>query len=324
MHEINHRHSADFHRQFRHWDMNLIVAFDALLHESGNVTRAAARMAISQSAMSHALNRLRQMFADPLFVRSGARMLPSARTLELAPRVASWLETSCALLAPPFFQPEQAQAQVRLALPEWFERLLLPPLLLHLYQHAPGIEIHVNAHPLPMVLDALDAGEIDLAIVAAPLALRSWHDSAPLQECGFVLMYNPALVPLPLPASVQDVAAFPYLASSYVGLFPTLIDHFFQAHGLSREKKATSVGLTTIPAIVAAIPIIAILPELIVKTIDLPPEVVVQPFAAEQLTIQVQMVWHRRNQADGAQSYVRQFLRKHLATLDPAQVKKID
>ena len=313
MHETDHRRSADFHRQFRHWDMNLIVAFDALLHESGNVTQAAQRLAISQSTMSHALGRLRLMFDDALFVRSGARMVPTARTLALAPRVAAWLAACCELLAPPVFDAAQAQAKIRLAIPELFEGLLLPPLLAHLYQHAPGIEIHAAAQPLPQVLDVLDQGEIDLAIVASPLVLREWHGCETLLESCFVLAYNPALVPLPVPATLADIASFPHLSSSYLGALPTLIDHYFESHGLMRDKKATSVGLTAIPSIVAAIPIISILPSLVIDMIGLPPVVMVQPFAQGELKIPVQIVWHRRNDTDGVLQYLRQLLVECLA-----------
>ncbi|WP_051229281.1 LysR family transcriptional regulator [Paludibacterium yongneupense] len=312
MHDINDVRSADFHRQFRRWDMNLIVAFDALLHESGNVTQAAARLAISQSAMSHALNRLRMMFDDPLYIRTGSRMTPTARTLALAPGVAAWLDASREMLAPPQFVAAEAKARVRLALPELFERLLLPPLLAHLYHHAPGIEIHAAAQPLPQVLDALDQGEIDIAIVASPLALREWHGSALLLETCFMLAYNPLLVPLPVPATLADIAAFPHLSSSYVGSFPTLIDHYFEAHGLARDKRATSIGLTAIPAIVEAIPIISILPSLVIEMIGTPPGVMLQPFAQDELRIPVQMVWHLRNAGDAVQAYVRQFLEHRL------------
>jgi DNA-binding transcriptional LysR family regulator len=308
MHEIDDRRSADFHRQFRRWDMNLIVAFDALLHEAGNVTRAAARLAISQSAMSHALNRLRVMFDDPLYLRTGSRMAPTARTLALAPHVAAWLDASRELLAPPQFVAAEAHARVRLALPELFERLLLPPLLGHLHRHAPGIEIHAAAQPLPQVLDALDQGEIDLAIVASPLELREWHVSALLLETCFMLAYNPALVPLPVPATLADIARFPHLSSSYIGSFPTLIDHYFEAHGLARDKRATSVGLTAIPAIVETIPIISILPSLVIEMIGTPPSVMLQPFAQDELLIPVQMVWHRRSDADAVLTYVRHYL----------------
>ena len=79
MNEMNNARSASFFQQFRHWDLNLLVVLEALYAEQGNVTRAAQRVGLSQSALSHALNRLRDMLDDPLFVKRGAKMQPTAR-----------------------------------------------------------------------------------------------------------------------------------------------------------------------------------------------------------------------------------------------------
>src|SRR5258708_16274766 len=72
-------------------DLNLLKAFDALISERA-VTRAAARIGLSQPAMSHALSRLRSLFADGLFVRTPTGMEPTARAREIAPLVAAAIE----------------------------------------------------------------------------------------------------------------------------------------------------------------------------------------------------------------------------------------
>ena len=72
-------------------DLNLLKAFDALINERA-VTRAADRIGLSQPAMSHALSRLRSLFADDLFVRTPTGMEPTARAREIAPLVAAAIE----------------------------------------------------------------------------------------------------------------------------------------------------------------------------------------------------------------------------------------
>ena len=72
-------------------DLNLLKAFDALARERA-VTRAASRIGLSQPAMSHALSRLRDLFADDLFVRTPSGMEPTARAREIAPLVAAAIE----------------------------------------------------------------------------------------------------------------------------------------------------------------------------------------------------------------------------------------
>ena len=74
MQNLNNGRTDTFFQQFRHWDLNLLVVLEALYTEQGNVTRAAQRVGLSQSAMSHALNRLREMLDDPLFIKRGHRM----------------------------------------------------------------------------------------------------------------------------------------------------------------------------------------------------------------------------------------------------------
>src|SRR5207248_5599208 len=75
----------------RAFDLNLLKAFDALISERA-VTRAAGRIGLSQPAMSHALSRLRGLFADDLFVRTPAGMEPTARAREIAPLVSAAIE----------------------------------------------------------------------------------------------------------------------------------------------------------------------------------------------------------------------------------------
>ena len=92
MQNMNNVRTDTFFQQFRYWDLNLLVVFEALHCEQGNVSRAAKRVGLSQSAMSHALNRLREMLDDPLFVKQGHRMHPTSRALALAPVISCWLE----------------------------------------------------------------------------------------------------------------------------------------------------------------------------------------------------------------------------------------
>ena len=74
----------------RLFDLNMVVAFDALMAER-NVTRAARRVSLGQPAMSHALSRLRELFGDPLFIRTADAMPPTTRALELAAPIAGVL-----------------------------------------------------------------------------------------------------------------------------------------------------------------------------------------------------------------------------------------
>jgi DNA-binding transcriptional LysR family regulator len=98
---------------FRGLDLNLLVAFDALMEEQ-NVTRAAIRASVSQPAMSAALSRLRTHFADPLFIRSAAGLVPTARAKEIAIHVTKALQELTHLLTPDDdFAPHEKKSPLR-------------------------------------------------------------------------------------------------------------------------------------------------------------------------------------------------------------------
>ncbi len=294
------------HGDFRHWDLNLLVAFDALMREGGHVSRAATRLFIGQPAMSHALARLRELLDDPLFVRSGTRMQPTPRAQALAPQVTGWLQDAQALLSPQqAFDPARAEATLRITIPEHFELLWLPPLLTRLRREAPGIRIRSAVLPLDRLLAALDNDEIDLAIAGAPLAMRSWHRCEWQMDAYFDIVYNPALLNLPRPASLADLAACAHIATSYVGDDTSMIDRFFAEHGYRRDKVATSAGLAAIPQVVSGVPLVSVLPELVTMFYRELPDIVIEPFERETLRIPVNMVWHHRLDSTPAHRYLR-------------------
>ena len=155
MQNLNNGRTDTFFQQFRHWDLNLLVVLEALYTEQGNVTRAAQRVGLSQSAMSHALNRLREMLGDPLFIKRGHRMEATRRAMALAPVVAGWLEQIRTQLHPPEFDPATVQQEINVAIPEHLERLVLPALLGFLRKQAPGLHLHSRPVPMAQLTDGL-------------------------------------------------------------------------------------------------------------------------------------------------------------------------
>src|ERR1700720_1378594 len=101
-------------RNLRAVDLNLLVVFDALMAER-SVTRAAERNGLSQPAVSKALNRLRHLFADPLFIRHDRAMEPTERARVLAGPIHTALRDISRTLTTPAFDPAQARARVQIA-----------------------------------------------------------------------------------------------------------------------------------------------------------------------------------------------------------------
>lgn len=144
-------------------DLNLLVAFDALAREC-NVTRAAARVGLTQSAMSHALRRLRDLFDDPLLVRGRGGMVLTPRAEALATPLRSGLVTvHRALSQRPHFEPSTARRGFRMTSPDLFDALVLPSMLERIRADAPGVDLTVM--PVANVGESLQTGELDVAVL---------------------------------------------------------------------------------------------------------------------------------------------------------------
>ena len=162
-------------------DLNLLVAFDALARER-NVTRAAERVGITQSAMSHALRRLRAWLDDPLLVRGAGGMVLTARAEGLVVPLRSGLvSVDRALHRAPSFDASTARRSFRLVTPDLFDLLAIPPLLERLRREAPGIDLAIVAPDGQQVARALETGELDVAIAARVEGFeRGGHDTSGL------------------------------------------------------------------------------------------------------------------------------------------------
>jgi DNA-binding transcriptional LysR family regulator len=150
-------------------DLSLLPLLEVLLTEA-NVTRAARRLEMSQPALSHSLNRARQMFSDPLLVRSGRGLVRTRRADELLPELQRVLEQARALRTGSA-HPARLRRSLIIATSDQGQLLLLPPLLERLDREAP--EARLDVQPLPEDLEAALDGAVDLVITArAPTSPR--------------------------------------------------------------------------------------------------------------------------------------------------------
>ncbi|MFZ6863629.1 LysR family transcriptional regulator [Undibacterium sp. Ji67W] len=145
-------------------DLNLFIVFEAIYTE-GTVTRASQQLNLTQPAISHALNRLRSMFDDPLFVRQGNSMVstPLARSIiEPVRHALRGLEMT--LTDNGKFDPSQARKQFNLGLRDVLESTVLPPLLDSMTQQAPEINLAAFQVERRELASELAAGTLDVAI----------------------------------------------------------------------------------------------------------------------------------------------------------------
>ena len=145
-------------------DLNLLSVFDAL-YELRSVTQVAQRLNVTQSAVSHALRRLRLALGDPLFVRAHGSLQPSARAREVAPGIREGLGRLRSALAPVGFDPPSATRAFTVAAGSYFCALLIPELVARARAVAPGVTFRVIPVGADLLAD-LDDGSVELALGA--------------------------------------------------------------------------------------------------------------------------------------------------------------
>ena len=161
----------------RNLDLNLLRVFDAL-YEERNVTRAAHRLGLTQSAVSHALNRLRFALGDELFVRGPAGMRATPRAAEVGPKVRQALLQIESALAPSTFVPADTERSFSIAAGAYTAVVVLPPVVRDFRALSPRAEVRVRGAGIGLA-EELDAGRADVAM-GSFTTIPERFDSVPL------------------------------------------------------------------------------------------------------------------------------------------------
>ena len=170
-------------------DLNLLVYLDTLLRVK-NVTRAAEQLGITQPALSNGLRRLRDLFRDPLLVRTSEGMTPTERALELQPQVREILAAvEQAVLPVADFNAADSQRVFRIMASDYAEATLLAPLLAELRELAADICLDVLT-PSDVSFQDLEQGKVDMAINRFDRLPQTFHQAS-LWHDGFSCLFSP-------------------------------------------------------------------------------------------------------------------------------------
>jgi len=232
----------------RRIDLNLLLVLQVLLEE-GSVTRTAERLYLGQPAISGSLARLRDAFADPLFVRTPKGMQPTPRATALGEQVRPFLRLlHQELQGPPSFDPATSERIFHLGMSDALEAALMPALLQRLLAVAPYVRIVAHQTDSGRAPAMLDAGEIELAAgVFDPSA--AWHRQQRLFGWHFVCLYDPAQIAVQGdPVPLDTYLAFPHLLTSFNAELTGFIDERLAEMGLSRRVQFSSRNFSTAAA----------------------------------------------------------------------------
>jgi DNA-binding transcriptional LysR family regulator len=291
-------------------DLNLLAVLDAMFRER-NVTRAGHSLGFSQSAMSHALNRLRDFFEDQLFVKSGSAMVPTRKAEALHSAVIDVMSiVRQQILAGARFEPHLAQRVFTLCMTDMGELVFLPPLLERFKKDAPRCTVRTLQVPTEQIEHILASGEADLALGS----IRSAPEGLFQQRLflhSFVTIVSVRNREVGAKLARKQFEAMPHVVVSLTGRSAEAYDQVLVEQGIKREVAVMTPHFLMVPLLMDRHPeLIATVPlELANVFVRLgtvrmfAPPVPVPQFALNQH-------WHPRFHHDPAIVWLRDIVKK--------------
>jgi DNA-binding transcriptional LysR family regulator len=307
----------------RKFDLNLLTIFDAIMKER-SIGGASERLGLSQSAVSHALGRMRKLVGDELFIRQTDGMRPTARAMQLALPVHQALSAITTALTSKDFVPEHTERIFAIAASDYSCTLIIPRLVARLALTAPGIDIFAVAVNGLDVIRQLDDGRIDMAI--------AWFAAVP-ERFGRTKLLDESYVFIvrhghPLAAgevTISRALNYPHVVVDYLGNVENLTDGFSSERGALRRvlmdravieapqrfeqygRIAAKVpSYSNAAAVVARSDMVASIPKRLAADLCTARRLVVLDPPFDTTPVAIEAVWPRRTAADPAITWLRQ------------------
>jgi DNA-binding transcriptional LysR family regulator len=292
-------------RDIRTLDLNLLKAFNALIEER-NVTRAAARLALTQPAMSGMLTRLRSSFDDPLFARTQRGIVPTARAVELAGPVKQVLGEIEALLRPRAFDPLAANFTLSLAATDYALRAVVVPFLTTLRTRAPNIRVVVRPIDEDRLRTQFERGDLDLALLTPETTPPDLHIRRLFDELYVCAMRSGHPNAKGRTLSLDRFCALDHALVSYAGdNFTGPTDAALAKLGRRRRVSLSVASFLILPEALRATDMVAVVPRRLVAGIDglalLKPPLDIPGFTKIA-------AWHDRTHRDPGHRWIRALL----------------
>lgn len=285
----------------RRHDLNLLVILEAILSE-GSISRAAARLNLTQPAVSQALNRARGMFGDPLMMRDGRGLRPTARALILRDEIAALLERTREVIEGSGFDPQTSQRRFAISTADLGEFLVLPDALSRLHRESPACRIEVQPARHDLTQDMPD-----VALMGAPPPDGGWLVQD-LYEDHFVLLARPGHPALRGALDVAGFAALPQALVAPRGGFSGMVDDALAQAGYARQVVLSLPRFAALPLVLARSDLVAAVPS---RFAALP--FVRALCAARRLPLAVppfrmKLVWHVTRDSDAGGAWLRRLI----------------
>lgn len=284
----------------RRVDLNLLIVFETLMHER-SVTRAAEKLFLGQPAISAALSRLRTLFDDPLFVRTGRSMEPTARAQEIFAHLSPALDSiSTAMSRASEFDPATSTAVFRIGLSDDVEFGLLPPLLRRLRA---GAGDRPRRAPRQLSIDAEPAGLGEISVGV------SYTDELPANaKRKTVRRSKPKILradSAPGQLTLDDYCARPHALVSFAGDLSGFVDEELEKFGRKRKVVLAVPQFNGLGTLLAGTDIIATVPDYAAQALIAAGGLRAEDPPFETRAFELSMAWRGAQDNDPAERWLR-------------------
>jgi DNA-binding transcriptional LysR family regulator len=276
-----------------------LLALLVAVHAEGSITRAAERLGVTQSAVSHGLDRLRALLDDPLFVKSGRGIAPTTRADSLALQAAALLDGLKRLAAAETFEPAKLDTALTIAANELQRDLLLPPLLARLREDAPRVRLRVVPSNAPTP-DALRSGAWQLLLTPRPPDVGDLRHKRLFAD-GWRVFYDPAV--RAAPRSLAEYLAAEHVTVVYESGRPLTVDDHLAMAGATRRFAVEVAAFSGVARFVAGSDRLATMPARLRGGVLRGLADAAVPLPTPELPMY--MVWHQRHHDDAMHAWLR-------------------
>ncbi|RDU98082.1 LysR family transcriptional regulator [Trinickia dinghuensis] len=292
-------------------DLNLAVVFVAIWQER-SVTKAAARLALSQAATSAALARLREACGDPLFVRVRGGMAPTPRAQAMADRLEAGIADLWEVLtAQQAFDPSSASRRFSIGMSDDFEIALGPHLTTLVQRAGPQVSVMFRQTNRHTVEQMLNDREIELAVVSGTVR-RAWIAQEQIGHSGYACVVDEKAVRAPLPLSLDDYLDIPHLLVSYSGR-TGIVDTALRALKRERHVYAALTHFSAVPAFLTNTRAVVTLPSHAAAALARISRLSVCAAPLDLGSYPVQLIWRRDSEGESAIGWMREQVKQAFA-----------
>ena len=274
----------------------------------GNVSAAARRIGLSQSAASHALAKLRQQLGDPLFTRTKEGLKPTPYGERLGKAAGQAVDLLAeGLAANRAFDPKTTTRQFTFYLSDVGQMILLPPLLRTVQKEAPGVTLRSVPVPVDDPAAPMISGEVDLAVGFFKNLATGFRQTLLLRE-RFVCIVRADHPAFRSGMTLEAFKEVQHAVSDATGMAQGFVDQYLAKHRLHREEALRVPGFQVLPLIIANSDLLAFIPARLAASVaaHIPLKVFEPPVHIAPLDIR--MFWHERYHHDPANRWMRRII----------------